>query len=102
MSIMVIELVAMTFSLLSAGIGLPFQIYQNHKRGSCKGFALPQPLFGFFSCAGWLAAGICKEQAIFCVAQIPGFFFLSIILCQFYWYRKKKNAPVLAEIEADA
>lgn len=78
-------------SLISIVIGLPAQIYKNFCRKNCEGLSLSLPLTGFFAFSIWWLYGCLKPDYFLIASQFPGAVLMSVILFQFFIYRKGKQ-----------
>lgn len=87
-TITVIGIVTTIVSILVKVIGLPDQIYKNHKRKSTLGLSVPFFTLGFVSYALWTAYGILKQDWVLILGQGAGMLTMGIIAWQIYLYRK--------------
>jgi len=81
---------ATTMGIIVALFGLPAQIIKNYKNKSTRGLSLSFWGLAYINCWLWLSYGSAKEipDWYIIVANIPFLFFASIILLQFFFYRR--------------
>ncbi len=63
-------------------IGLPLQIYKNHKNKSCAGMSLPLFCIVFYSYICWTIYAWTKPDYVLAAAQTPGIIMAAILLVQ--------------------
>jgi uncharacterized protein with PQ loop repeat len=81
---------ATAMGIIVALVGLPAQIIKNYKNKSTKGLSLSFWLLAYINCWFWLSYGSVKDipDWFIIIANIPFLLFASIILFQFFLYRK--------------
>jgi uncharacterized protein with PQ loop repeat len=84
---------ATVMGIIVAIVGLPAQIIKNYKNKSTKGLSISFWLLAYINCWLWLTYGSTMDipDLYIIIANIPFLFFTSIILFQFFLYRK--NPP---------
>lgn len=81
---------AMVLGVLGGFIGLPMQIYKNWRRQSVEGLSLTFWVIVYTNVWFWILYAISKDKTdwYLIVANLPGLFFISVLLGQFAWYGK--------------
>ena len=77
-------------SLTVIFVGVPRQIYENHRRKSCDGLSFLLILIVTIGYIFWAAYGFSKDDIFLAVSQTPGALFYGVILLQFRVYKNAK------------
>lgn len=86
---------AVIFSLACLTFGLATQIYKNWKHQNCKGLSFWFCILAFGSYSSWVGYGVSKPDYFLCIPQIPGTILMSVILFQFWLYRKPGESNIM-------
>ncbi len=85
-----ILIVALIANLLVITVGLGVQIYKNYKAKSASHLSLILYIFSFCGWVSWAAYGFIKGDWFLMILQSLGALTTSIVLVQFFIYRKLK------------
>ncbi|HPA16949.1 MAG TPA: PQ-loop repeat-containing protein [Verrucomicrobiae bacterium] len=79
---------AMVLAVLGGFIGLPMQILKNWQRKSVAGLSLTFWMILYTNGWFWILYALSKDKVdwYLIIANLPGLFFISVMLGQFAWY----------------
>jgi uncharacterized protein with PQ loop repeat len=88
MEINILGTIATASSLVYSAFGLPFQIRGVYKAKSTAGLSLFMISTLFVMTVSWLSYGLSEMNWYLIASNIPGLICATIILIQFYLYRR--------------
>ncbi len=83
--------VAFLITVIYTCLGLPVQIRKNYISKSTAGLSLITMVLLFFTFSSWVAYGLIKSERDWYIvgSNFPGAVFVTIILYQFFLYRRR-------------